>query len=619
MKSSSTLLCLFLCVSHWVYSQSEYRLLSSSQITSPASRGGMTDSEGNHLNVFVEQAGFPSDWDICLTKLSGADLTVTWSKRYRLVNTSEDVRSFTEDPEHYYIVGFSQLGTNADGLILKVRKSDGALMLAKKFNGAVADDRDELAGSMVKGQRLIVCGHTRNPSFTSTLSNKGDAILLELSLATLDTVRTLRVGAYDRFDNFTHLLEASNGDLLVAGTKVPFIITNPSSTTNDYFDLTLFRLDPAWNILWKKTYNNYALSNTESLANGSSGLVEGPSGDIYLTFDPGWSSLQRGIFRIGQNGNFLQGIKLPTGTRPLGITFAGGAPLIHGLSGSKAMLSSMNQSSLSPTWSRRYNFGAGTSILWNIDIAPGKMLGFGSASSNSKLMFFQGNNTGDLGACGTEALSVTSTPYTPDTTRTFTHLLGHFPFQGITVSVSEINLAMTVTPCASTVLPVELLTFRGECTGNSKADLYWETASEQNSDSFVIEKSEDGLTFSSIGVVEAAGTSQTNTAYEHTDNQVRAGITYYRLRMVDLDGTTELSPTIAVKQLEGALSYPYPNPCSTGALVTIYGRSQAVSIGTPDGKLLWQRSGTKSFEAPHASGMYIVGFEDGTNSILVVN
>jgi hypothetical protein len=93
---------------------------------------------------------------------------------------------------------------------------------------------------------------------------------------------------------------------------------------------------------------------------------------------------------------------------------------------------------------------------------------------------------------------------------------------------------------ADCALPVELTDFNAVRKGTG-ALLTWGTASEFNSAYFMVEKSLDGTTFSSIGRVTAAGNSSSLRNYTFTDPTVTNGITYYRLAQYDIDGTVHYS------------------------------------------------------------------------------
>jgi hypothetical protein len=97
-----------------------------------------------------------------------------------------------------------------------------------------------------------------------------------------------------------------------------------------------------------------------------------------------------------------------------------------------------------------------------------------------------------------------------------------------------------------TPLPVELLSFIGQAEEKSNV-LYWATTSEINSDYFDVEYSKDGFNFEGIGNVAAQGESAIQVDYRLIHEEP-SDIAYYRLKMVDLDGTYEYSNVVLIKR-----------------------------------------------------------------------
>jgi hypothetical protein len=112
-------------------------------------------------------------------------------------------------------------------------------------------------------------------------------------------------------------------------------------------------------------------------------------------------------------------------------------------------------------------------------------------------------------------------------------------------------------------LPVELVTFVGWNEG-SVNKLEWVTASEINNDLFVVERSADGVDFTDIGEVEGNGTTSEEHTYNLTDFTPIQGINYYRLRIIDFDGSFEYSPIIAIEvsgnEVRTTIVGLFPNP-----------------------------------------------------------
>lgn len=120
------------------------------------------------------------------------------------------------------------------------------------------------------------------------------------------------------------------------------------------------------------------------------------------------------------------------------------------------------------------------------------------------------------------------------------------PSAGSVTSASVSNFSpFTIGANITWPLPVELLFFTAKYNGKT-VDLKWSTASEENSDYFTIERSDDGKNFSAVGKVKAAGNNSTTLNYSSEDKEPLDGISYYRLRETDFDGKEMVSPTVAV-------------------------------------------------------------------------
>ena len=115
---------------------------------------------------------------------------------------------------------------------------------------------------------------------------------------------------------------------------------------------------------------------------------------------------------------------------------------------------------------------------------------------------------------------------------------------------------------SDTTLPLELITFTGKNLTKNKNLLNWTTATEKNSDYFLLQRSSTGEKFESIGTVKGAGTSSDNQYYSYVDENPYNGINYYRLKIVDTDGSSVFSEVITVDNSfdEFVLDGIRPNP-----------------------------------------------------------
>jgi hypothetical protein len=108
-------------------------------------------------------------------------------------------------------------------------------------------------------------------------------------------------------------------------------------------------------------------------------------------------------------------------------------------------------------------------------------------------------------------------------------------------------------------LPVELLSFSADRC-DQKVCLNWKTATEINSQRFDVERSADGLNWTKITELKAAGNSQRVLNYFTLDSEPLIGIGYYRINMIDLDETSKYSQTKAIEFKNGNQVQIYPNP-----------------------------------------------------------
>lgn len=111
-------------------------------------------------------------------------------------------------------------------------------------------------------------------------------------------------------------------------------------------------------------------------------------------------------------------------------------------------------------------------------------------------------------------------------------------------------------------LPVELIEFTGKAI-NKTSLLKWVSVEEVNLDVYELQRSKDGINFSAIAIAFSKG-SQRNE-YEYTDLHPFDGSNYYRLKMIDKDGTYTYSKIVTVR-FGGSKAYSItiaPNPVTT--------------------------------------------------------
>ena len=93
-------------------------------------------------------------------------------------------------------------------------------------------------------------------------------------------------------------------------------------------------------------------------------------------------------------------------------------------------------------------------------------------------------------------------------------------------------------------LPVHFTAFNGRIK-DGKAILTWTTAEEQNNHHFEIQKSTTGSNYTTIGIVDPK--NGVINQYDFTDEAPSAGVNYYRLKQVDLDGRFMFSKILILR------------------------------------------------------------------------
>jgi choice-of-anchor B domain-containing protein len=118
-------------------------------------------------------------------------------------------------------------------------------------------------------------------------------------------------------------------------------------------------------------------------------------------------------------------------------------------------------------------------------------------------------------------------------------------------------------------LPVGLKTFTATQQDDDAVRLDWATTQEQNSQSFEIQRSLDGEEFSPIGIVGAAGFSETLRKYSFIDMDPREGINYYRLKQTDFDGKYQFSEIRSVEFSGQSFISVFPTLLPSGETIKV--------------------------------------------------
>jgi hypothetical protein len=151
----------------------------------------------------------------------------------------------------------------------------------------------------------------------------------------------------------------------------------------------------------------------------------------------------------------------------------------------------------------------------------------------------------------------------------------------------------------TTSLPLRLLSFTAVKQNDKDVLAEWVTTDEVNIDRFELEvakgNSEYQLNrFSKIAELPARNTQSGEQRYKYTDKEPgKIGVRYYRLKMIDQDGSFKYSPVRPVVFSEDVLWMVYPNP-SSGLFYLSYqlpeGELLSIKVYDASGRLVEQNS-----------------------------
>jgi hypothetical protein len=185
----------------------------------------------------------------------------------------------------------------------------------------------------------------------------------------------------------------------------------------------------------------------------------------------------------------------------------------------------------------------------------------------------------------------------------------------------NVSLAAFSDAGGTVALPISLINFDAQYnTENKIVNIYWTTATEVNNKSFTIEKTLDGVNWENVAVISGAGNSTHNISYSTTDDSPYSGVSYYRIKQTDFDGTDSYpggAVSVNVSDMDLRDIAVSPNPTKDNATFTFKspeGGEGTINIINTVGKLIEAHSvslnkGTTTTTlnvSGYASGMYYV-------------
>jgi hypothetical protein len=172
--------------------------------------------------------------------------------------------------------------------------------------------------------------------------------------------------------------------------------------------------------------------------------------------------------------------------------------------------------------------------------------------------------------------------------------------------------------------PVKLSSFSATQEGKA-INLKWITATETANDYFGVERSSNAKEFGNIAKITGKNTTEDAQFYTFKDQTPLSGISYYRLRQVDLDGKFEYSRIIAVSLDESGVPFVYPNPAHSYLTFSSLQKDAVIELVNLQGKVMYHGVATSSvldvdvskFEEGNYVSRIITGNQVAVSKVLI--
>jgi hypothetical protein len=111
------------------------------------------------------------------------------------------------------------------------------------------------------------------------------------------------------------------------------------------------------------------------------------------------------------------------------------------------------------------------------------------------------------------------------------------------------------------VLPVSFLSLYASRNNNKTVDLLWKTANELNLKNFEIQRSINGISFTSIATTMPSFQTSNASMYSYTDKDLQGGDLFYRIKAISIGGKLDHSSVAKLSSAKGKFNIGvHPNP-----------------------------------------------------------
>ncbi|TAE36621.1 MAG: T9SS C-terminal target domain-containing protein [Sphingobacteriales bacterium] len=181
------------------------------------------------------------------------------------------------------------------------------------------------------------------------------------------------------------------------------------------------------------------------------------------------------------------------------------------------------------------------------------------------------------------------------------------------------NYSLIISGIKAGTLPIELVNFTAQKLNNG-VFLKWQTLSEKNTKQFEIQRSSDGINFTTIGTKPTAGNSSSTLNYYFNDLTPQIGLNYYLIKSIDADGNvyhTDMQ-TVVYELANDNEIVIFPNPVKDEFNLSWDKKNKPlirVNIFTIDGKKLqsFENSPNQNFKISVSNlpiGVYLLEIQD---------
>ena len=479
-------------------------------------------------------------------------------------------------------VSVTATGTlSGSGTVGAVTVTDGTLTLG---GNKTASSWALSGGSLNSGTRTVSGTITVNNNATITGTGTIENLVLAANTLTLGANTTLSAATFSggSLDLSTYTLNINanfsvTGNTTITASSAGFIDCNGNTLTINGGNLTLDKVELLIDKLTFSSANDIITSNDALLSfdNSNGHAVNNAAtdrhvnGTIRVYLSNGNTTVN--TYPLG-NGSYYAPLSVtPTGKDSSGTNLSS----VSGNYGTHYITMKYVGSKYTTTTIDNTIAGASGSEYWQITR---------SSSKPAATYKFYMNTTGST--YGKTSVSNSSNISTDLTLAEYNTVSGKWGKLNATYASQTGYITLTTTAAISansvftfgstngrtpfvTPLPVSLIDFSAKANDNN-IEIKWSTASEKDNAAFVVEKSIDGQVWSAIGTVKGAKTSNIVNNYGLVDFKAVAGVQYYRLKQIDVDGTVNYSKAIAVNFSKASTLNVnlFPNPAKDALNIT---------------------------------------------------